>query len=41
MVIEYIRYQIPVDRHAEFIDAYRSAQPFFPNIREMQHHQPR
>ena len=25
MVIEYIRYQVPADRHAEFVDAYRSA----------------
>ena len=26
MVIEYIRYQVPADRHADFLDAYRSAQ---------------
>lgn len=26
MVIEYIRYQIPAARHAEFIGAYRAAQ---------------
>jgi quinol monooxygenase YgiN len=25
MVIEYIRYQVPAERHAEFIAAYRSA----------------
>jgi quinol monooxygenase YgiN len=25
MVIEYIRYQIPAERHAQFLDAYRSA----------------
>jgi quinol monooxygenase YgiN len=26
MVIEYIRYQVPAARHAEFLDAYRAAQ---------------
>jgi len=25
MVIEYIRYRIPAERHGEFLDAYRSA----------------
>ncbi len=25
MVIEYIRYQVPAERHAEFLEAYRSA----------------
>ena len=25
MIVEYIRYQIPAERHAEFIEAYRSA----------------
>lgn len=25
MIIEYIRYQIPANHHAEFLDAYRSA----------------
>lgn len=25
MIIEYIRYQVPANRHAEFIAAYRSA----------------
>ena len=25
MVIEYIRYQVPAARHAEFLEAYRSA----------------
>jgi hypothetical protein len=51
MVIEYIRYQVPAECHAEFIAAYRSAGhengfrksaefgPFFPSIREMKHYQ--
>ena len=27
MVIEYIRYQVPTERHEEFLQAYRAAKP--------------
>jgi hypothetical protein len=36
MVVEYIRYRVPAERHREF---FALVKPFFNQIEEMRHHE--